>query len=48
MRATEAVFAEARKQNVVLGFKDMGAGGIMCCTTELCSSGGYGAEIDTG
>jgi len=45
-RATEAVFAESRKRGVVLGFKDMGAGGIMCSTSELCDAGGYGGEID--
>ncbi|MFH2028614.1 MAG: phosphoribosylformylglycinamidine synthase subunit PurL [Nanoarchaeota archaeon] len=45
-RATEAVFKEARKKGIELGFKDMGAGGIMCASSELCESGGYGAEID--
>jgi phosphoribosylformylglycinamidine synthase len=45
-RASEAVFEEARKGGITLGFKDMGAGGIMCSTTELVSSAGYGAEID--
>jgi len=46
IRATEAVFKEARKNNIKLGFKDMGAGGIMCSTSELCDSGGFGADID--
>lgn len=46
IRATYGVFKEAKKQNVALGFKDMGAGGIMCATSELCSDGDYGAEID--
>ena len=45
-RATESVFKEARKKGITLGFKDMGAGGIMCATTELVSSAGLGAEID--
>ncbi len=45
-RATEAVFKEARKKGVELGFKDMGAGGIMCSSSELCESGGFGADID--
>ncbi|MEA2035863.1 MAG: AIR synthase related protein, partial [Nanoarchaeota archaeon] len=46
VRSTEAVFKEARKQGIELGFKDMGAGGIMCATSELCDSGGLGADID--
>ena len=46
IRASYAVFEEARKRGVALGFKDMGAGGIMCSTSELCSDSGYGADID--
>ncbi len=46
IRATEAVFKEARKKGIELGFKDMGAGGIMCSTSELCDSGGFGADIN--
>ena len=46
IRATEAVFAEARKKEINIGFKDMGAGGIMCSTSELCDAGGYGADIN--
>ena len=46
VRATEAVFAEIRKRGLTLGFKDMGAGGIMCSTSELCDAGTMGGEID--
>jgi len=46
IRASYAVFEEARKQGIELGFKDMGAGGIMCSTSELCSDANFGAEID--
>ncbi|MFH1850083.1 MAG: phosphoribosylformylglycinamidine synthase subunit PurL [archaeon] len=46
IRATEEVFRRAKKRGITLGFKDMGAGGIMCSTSELCESGGYGAAID--
>ncbi|KHO46491.1 MAG: phosphoribosylformylglycinamidine synthase [archaeon GW2011_AR3] len=46
IRATYAVFDEVRKQKLDVGFKDMGAGGIMCSTSELGSSAGYGVEID--
>ncbi|MBS3114419.1 phosphoribosylformylglycinamidine synthase subunit PurL [Candidatus Woesearchaeota archaeon] len=46
IRASYAVFEEARKKGIDLGFKDMGAGGIMCSTSELCSDANYGADID--
>ncbi len=46
VRATEAVFEEARKRKITLGFKDMGAGGIMCATSELCADADFGADID--
>ena len=46
IRATESVFKEAKKQGITLGFKDMGAGGIMCSSSEICESGNYGADID--
>ncbi|MBW2989705.1 phosphoribosylformylglycinamidine synthase subunit PurL [Candidatus Woesearchaeota archaeon] len=46
IRATEAVFKEVRKKGIDIGFKDMGAGGIMCASSELCESGGFGADID--
>ncbi|MBI2651568.1 phosphoribosylformylglycinamidine synthase subunit PurL [Candidatus Woesearchaeota archaeon] len=46
IRATYKVFEEAKKKKIALGFKDMGAGGIMCSTSELCSDADYGAEIN--
>ncbi len=46
IRASYAVFEEARKKGVQLGFKDMGAGGIMCSTSELCSDANFGADIE--
>jgi phosphoribosylformylglycinamidine synthase subunit PurL len=46
MRATYKVFEEARKDKVTLGFKDCGAGGIMCATSELGESGKVGMEIN--
>jgi len=46
IRATYAVFEKVRENNVQLGFKDMGAGGIMCSTSELCSDSSFGADID--
>jgi phosphoribosylformylglycinamidine synthase II len=46
MRATYRVFAYLREKKITAGFKDLGAGGIMGCTAELCAAGGYGAIID--
>jgi len=46
IRASYSVFEEARKKGIELGFKDMGAGGIMCSTSELCSDSDFGADID--
>jgi phosphoribosylformylglycinamidine synthase II len=46
MRASYRVFEHLREKKVTAGFKDLGAGGIMGCTAELCASGGYGAIID--
>src|SRR5208283_1053523 len=34
------------EQGVNVGFKDLGAGGIMGCSAEITSAGGYGARID--
>lgn len=46
MRATYRVFEYLRERGITAGFKDLGAGGIMGCTAELCASGGFGAIID--
>jgi phosphoribosylformylglycinamidine synthase II len=46
MRASYRVFQYLRELGVTAGFKDLGAGGIMGCSAEICSSGGYGAIID--
>ncbi len=46
MRASYRVFDFLRKRKITAGFKDLGAGGIMGCTAELCASGGFGAIVD--
>ncbi len=46
MRASYRVFAYLRERKLTVGFKDLGAGGIMGCSAEICSAGGYGATID--
>jgi phosphoribosylformylglycinamidine synthase II len=43
--ATKAVLAEARAENMEIGFKDLGAGGIACAVSEIVDRGGFGAEI---
>ncbi|MFN2449931.1 MAG: phosphoribosylformylglycinamidine synthase subunit PurL [Candidatus Baltobacteraceae bacterium] len=46
MRATYRVFEYLRANGITAGFKDLGAGGIMGCSAELCSTGGFGAIVD--
>ncbi|GAC1580247.1 MAG: phosphoribosylformylglycinamidine synthase subunit PurL [Candidatus Elarobacter sp.] len=46
MRASYAVFAELRAQQLEVGFKDLGAGGLAGCSAELCAAGGMGAEVE--
>jgi phosphoribosylformylglycinamidine synthase len=43
--ATEAVLEEAARQDIAIGFKDLGAGGIACAVSEIVDRGGFGAEI---
>jgi phosphoribosylformylglycinamidine synthase len=44
--ATRAVLALARSEGFAIGFKDLGAGGIACATSELASAGGFGADVE--
>ncbi len=46
MRASYRVFGLLREKKIAVGFKDLGAGGIMGCSAEIASAGGFGAEID--
>jgi len=46
MRASYRVFALLREQRMTAAFKDLGAGGIMGCSAEITSKGGYGAAIN--
>jgi phosphoribosylformylglycinamidine synthase subunit PurL len=46
MRASYRVFALLRERGIAVAFKDLGAGGIVGCSAEITSAGGYGAEID--
>ena len=43
--ANRAVLDLARARGLAIGFKDLGAGGIACVTSELADHGGVGAEL---
>ena len=43
--ANRAVLDLARDRGWAIGFKDLGAGGIACVTSELADHGGVGADI---
>ncbi len=44
--AMKKVFEAAANKGVTIGFKDLGAGGIACATSELAHAGGFGVKID--
>lgn len=46
MRASYRVFATLRELRIPAAFKDLGAGGIVGCSSEITAHGGYGATID--
>ena len=46
MRASYRAFDVIRERRLTVGFKDLGAGGIMGCTAELVAGGGFGAIVD--
>lgn len=48
LTSTYDLFRILKEQNLLgeVGFKDLGAGGILCASVELAEAGGYGAKID--
>src|SRR5262245_2475062 len=44
--ANGELFRRIRERGIPAGFKDLGAGGVACATSELAAAGGRGAEID--
>ncbi len=44
-KANEAVWKRAQELGYIIGIKDLGAGGIMCASSEMGASGGYGIEL---
>jgi phosphoribosylformylglycinamidine synthase subunit PurL len=43
--ANAEMFRRLRERGLAAGFKDLGAGGVACATSELAAAGGRGAEI---
>jgi phosphoribosylformylglycinamidine synthase len=44
--ANHAMLDLAEREKVAIGFKDLGAGGIACVSSELAHAGGFGVELD--
>ena len=44
--ANGAVLEMARNEGARIGFKDLGAGGVSCVTSELVDAGGFGCDVD--
>ncbi len=44
--SNRAVLRMLRARDIAVGFKDLGAGGIACATSEMAGAGGFGARID--
>ena len=43
--ANAELMRRVRERGIAAGFKDLGAGGVACATSELAAAGGCGAEI---
>ena len=43
--ANAELFRRLRERGIDAGFKDLGAGGVACATSELAAAGGCGADI---
>lgn len=46
VEAIKALLEVVHQQNIKIGFKDLGAGGISCATSEIAVAGGFGVVID--
>ncbi|MBU1072093.1 phosphoribosylformylglycinamidine synthase subunit PurQ, partial [bacterium] len=44
--ANREVLGKAREAGITVGFKDLGAGGVSCVTSELADAGGCGCDVD--
>jgi phosphoribosylformylglycinamidine synthase subunit PurL len=45
-KANEAVRDRAKELGIPIGIKDIGGGGLACGSSEICSAGGFGIELD--
>ena len=45
-KANEAVRERAKELEITIGIKDIGGGGLACGSSEICSAGGFGIELD--
>ncbi|MCX6785753.1 MAG: phosphoribosylformylglycinamidine synthase subunit PurL [Candidatus Komeilibacteria bacterium] len=48
LESTYDLFKILKEKKLInqVGFKDLGAGGVLCASVELADSGGYGAQIE--
>lgn len=46
LEANRAALDWLHRERVVFGFKDLGAGGIACASSELAAAGGFGMDVD--
>jgi len=44
--ANRAALEYCREKKIAVGFKDLGAGGIACVSSEMADAGGFGIELD--
>ncbi|MBN1295162.1 phosphoribosylformylglycinamidine synthase, partial [bacterium] len=44
-KANRMVTEAAFRQGIPIGMKDLGGGGLACAASEICSAGGFGAEV---
>lgn len=45
-KANQDLFDLVRRENINIGFKDLGGGGLTCASSEMGASAGYGMDID--
>lgn len=45
VEAIKDMFREVKRINLKIGFKDLGAGGIACVTSEIAAAGGFGVDL---
>ena len=46
VEAIKAFVERVRKDGIEVGFKDLGAGGISCATSEIAVGGGFGVDVN--